>query len=363
MSNILDYLDWRGDLSFEQSEFNEVDNLLLSQLPYINFEGIVKDCGIEDSISIEEASRIFFSQNDEDELLNRVSMTKNAIFVLKKMAESNRFSNARLFGYREEISEQEQSQFSVVSVQLGDGSVYVSFSGTDETIVGWREDFNMTYLDELPGQKKAVAYVCEMDFSEVSVLRLGGHSKGGNLAIYAGINCNPEVKNKIVKIYNNDGPGFSKETVESDLYQNQIQKIHTIMPESSIVGILLEHSESYTIVKSTNHGLKQHDALSWVVLGTTFVEAEQVSKNSLLIDGAMKNWLAEMDSIQRQELVETAFQILDAADIKTVDDLYSAKWNLVMKASKAVNELPEDTKKMMSEAIKKLIKSVISVSV
>ena len=158
MANIMDYLDWRGDLTFAQSPFNEVDNLLLSQLAYVDLGGIVPGPESKERISIEEASRIFFRTHDEQKIMEKISMTKTAMYILKKLAESERFKNATLGGYVNDISLKEQSQFCVVCIYLSDKSLFVSFSGTDDTIVGWRENFNMGYLSATPGQKKAVAY-------------------------------------------------------------------------------------------------------------------------------------------------------------------------------------------------------------
>lgn len=162
MSNLMDYLDWRGDLTFREAPFNEVDNLILAQLVYVEFAGIVPAPGEEGTITVKEACELFFASHDRKEIMERVSMTKTAAFVLEKMAQTERFCNAQLFGYINDISKEEQSQFSVVCVRLDDKSIYVSFSGTDNTIVGWRENFNMGYLSETPGQLKAVDYLNHM---------------------------------------------------------------------------------------------------------------------------------------------------------------------------------------------------------
>ena len=228
MANILDYLDWRGDLTFDQSPFNEVDNLLLSQLVYVDLEGIVPGPESNEKIRIAEASRIFFATHDEQKILEKVSMTKTAMYVLKKMAESERYKDAMLGGYVNDISIAEQSQFAVVCVYLGDRSLFVAFSGTDDTIVGWRENFNMGYLDATPGQKKAVDYLNSMVGIGQWRVRVGGHSKGGNLSVYASVHCRPIIKHKIIAVYSNDGPGFSKEMVESEAYQEMLSKIHIL---------------------------------------------------------------------------------------------------------------------------------------
>lgn len=354
MANIMDYLDWRGDLSLEASEFNEVDNLILAQLVYVDFTGIVPGPGSGESISLKEASRLFFERHTEEEIMARVSMTKKAAFVMKKMARTRRFSQIQLSGYVNDISAEEQSQFSVVCVTLEDGSLYVSFCGTDSTIVGWREDFNMGYLSTTPGQLKAVDYLNQMADSRYKVIRVGGHSKGGNLSVYGAVNCRPEIRERIVQVYSNDGPGVSKKVIESEEYREMLPKITTILPESSIVGMLLEHQEKFKVVRSTGNGIQQHDAMSWEVLGTGFVYAEAVAAQSILLDKTMKAWLQQLKEEEREQIVETVFGMLEEARIKTVDDFYHSRWKTVQELMKAKSRLPQETQKVFSKALKLL---------
>lgn len=357
MANILDYLDWRGDLTFDQAPFNEVDNLLLSQLVYVDLAGIVPGPESREKIRVAEASRIFFATHDEQKILEKISMTKTAMYVLKKMAESERYKDALLGGYVNDISIEEQSQFAVLCVYLGDRSLFVAFSGTDDTIVGWRENFNMGYLDATPGQRKAVEYLNHMVGIGQWKVRVGGHSKGGNLAVYASVNCRQTIKRKIISVYSNDGPGFSKEIVSSDAYQELIPKIRTIIPESSIVGLLLEHEEEVQVVKSSNVGVGQHDAMSWEVLGTHFVYTDKVEEKSIFIDETMKTWLMELDANQREIIVGAVFEILDELSIRTVDDFTHLKFADLQEANKLRKNLPLETQELLAHALKLLLKT------
>lgn len=357
MANILDYLDWRGDLTFAQSPFNEVDNLLLSQLVYVELDGIVPGPEKEETICISEVSRIFFATHDEKKIMERVSMTKTAMYVLKKMAESARYQDAKLGGYVNDISIKEQSQFAVVCVYLGDGSIFTAFSGTDDTIVGWRENFNMGYLSATPGQLKAVKYLNGMALNQTDKLRVGGHSKGGNLAVYAAVSCEPFVKSRILSVYSNDGPGFSKQMVESKAYQEMLPKIHTILPESSVVGLILEHEEAFQIVKSDKVGVGQHDAMSWEVLGNHFLYTDHIAEQSIWLDGTMKAWLRELDVSQREVIVDAVFEILEEMNIRTVDDFTHIKLKDVQEALKIKKSLPEETQQLLAEAVKLLFKT------
>lgn len=353
MANMMDYLAWRGDLSFAASEFNEVDSLILSQLVYVDLDGIVPGTDTKESISLAEASERYWETHDREEILSRVSMTKSAPFVMKKMAKTRRFFNLRLWGYVNDINDEEQSQFSVMCVTFPDETLYVAFRGTDNTITGWREDFNMGYLSETPGQLKAVAYLNRMA-ADAETVMVGGHSKGGNFAVYASVRCRPDIQEKIVRVYSNDGPGFQRSMIESPEYQRMLPKIETILPESSIVGMLLEHQESYRVVRSSHSGIQQHDAMSWEILGNSFVYVEEVAAQSLLLDETMKAWLYQLDGEEREQIVDTIFGMLEAANIRTLEDFYRSKWKKVQELLRAKSRLPEDRQKLFARALRLL---------
>lgn len=353
MANMMDYLDWRGDLTFAADGFNEVDNLILSQLVYVDFDGIVDGPGGE-AVCLKEASGRFWETHSEEEILAKVSMTKSAPFVMRKMAETARFQDALLFGYVNDISDEEQSQFSVMCVALPGEGLYVAFSGTDNTIVGWRENFNMGYLATTPGQRKAVEYLNRAVTPEHGRVRVGGHSKGGNLSVYASVKCEPWIQEKIVQVYSNDGPGFPREMLESEAYRRMLPKIRTILPESSIVGLLLEHRGECEVVCSSQSGIQQHDAVSWEVLGSSFVYAQGVAARSLLLDETMKRWIEQLNGEERQAIVDTVFSMLEEADIRTVDDFYASPWKTVQELMRAKSRLPEEAQKLFSRALKLL---------
>lgn len=357
MGNIIDYMKWRGDLTFAQDPFNEIDNLILSQLVYVELNDIVSNRAGQ-TISLLDAAKIFFKKNNEEELLDHVSMTKNAIFVFKEMAKSTRFKNAKLSRYINDINEQEQSQFCAITIRLDDNSTYIAFSGTDATLVGWHEDFNMLYLKKTPGQEKALAYLNDLSNLDTPI-RLGGHSKGGNFAIYAGMYCESSLRDHIITIYNNDGPGFSKDVVSSKPYQNLLPVIMTIVPESSVVGRLFEHQEDYIVIKSENKGLKQHDAMSWEVIGNHFVHATTPANQSLLANQAIREWIALIPREKRKEIVEAVFQILDSAGIETVDDFLTLKLKDIRTIIQTKKKLPRETSESISDAAFLLIKIMI----
>lgn len=364
-TNILDYLKWRGDLSFLQSPFNEIDSLILSQIIYIPFEGIVPSVRSTRSVTLKAACHKFFSLYDEKKS-SLGALLPNEIFDLFRIAgESNRFGNIRLSRYVNKINHETEIQFCAMTLFLDEiNEVYIDFRGTDDTIVGWKEDFNMGFMTPVPSQTESVkyfGYVIKKYAVEDSSLRirLGGHSKGGNLAVYAAayVENLPEldIQDRIECIYNFDGPGFDDKVIHSEEYLRIRDKIMTIIPQSSVVGMLLGHEEGYTVVRSDQVGLLQHDALSWEVMGTSFTCLESVTDASLVLDKTLKTWIKSMDTVSAERFVTALFEILSATDAKTLTELVTGRNKSISVMLKAYAGEDEDTKKMLKSAVRSMI--------
>ena len=271
MGTLFDYLDWRGDLSFADVPLNEVDSLIFTQLSYVNFDGILSENLDDKPISLRDAVRQYLKKHKgETPYLGKI--VPSAILSLAaKAAKCARYANVKMLGYTNHIDQKTQKQFSAVTFFPPKAPAYVAYRGTDDTLVGWKEDFNMSFLQPVPAQIEAVAYLESVAPYLTEKFFVGGHSKGGNLAVYAAVKCSPALQERIISVYNNDGPGFDRAFIESVDYKNLRAKIRTIVPESSVVGMLLEHEESYDVIKSHATGLLQHDGCSWEVLGGKFI--------------------------------------------------------------------------------------------
>lgn len=349
MANLMDYLDWRGDVPLSSCPFNEVDNLILSEVAYVDFGGIVPNPEAGGSIPLFEASKRFFERHTQEQLDAEISITKKSITVLKKAAACPRFQFIRLSCYVDQIDLDGQKQFSALHMGLDDGTTYIAFRGTDNTMVGWKEDFNMTFRETVPSQLEAQNYLDKTISFRERKLRVGGHSKGGNLAVFASVRCRPSIARRIIEVYNNDGPGFSGEILHSEEYHRMLPRIRTIVPQSSVVGMLLEHEEEYVVVKSSTIGLMQHDALTWEVLGPSFVTAENVTKESKLLDLTLKTWLGKMTPTERERYIDTLYELLVSSDIKEVKDLASFKKTGAL--LKAVGDLDRADKEMLLKTL------------
>ena len=157
---------------------------------------------------------------------------------------------------------------------------------------------------------------------------IGGHSKGGNLAVYAAAFCSFATKSRVNVVYNNDGPGFHESIINSQEYQEILPRIHTFLPQSSIIGRLLNHKEQTTILKSTQTGIMQHDLYSWQVEGKKFVSLEELTNGSQFVDKTIKDWLKAVSPEQRGECIDILFQILESTEATTMSEISRKKFNL-----------------------------------
>lgn len=327
MANIMDYLNWRGDLTFEESPLNEIDSLILANLSYVPLDGIVPSPWEPESISLKEASDAFWQEREEKDLLKEFSLIKMAPFAMRRMAATRRFGNLQLMYYQNSINIKEESQFSALCIRIGEGKIFTAFRGTDDTIIGWKENFRMCF-ETVPAQKKAVDYLNYVGHTCEGELWLGGHSKGGNLAVYAAVKARPNIQNRIQSIYNFDGPGFSKAMLASSSYQKLQHRIQKYVPTSSVVGMLLEQDENYMVVSSEEQGLRQHDPITWRVLRTEFVSIPERKEDSEVVARTMHGWIYSLSLEERKSVVDTMFNIIQEANIKTLNDFGENRWRL-----------------------------------
>lgn len=349
MSNVCDYIKWRGDLTLNQSEFNEIDNLILSRFSYFPFDKIIKE---NETVTIKELSERF----KKIDINNVEILWKDDVELFPLMGESKRFGEMLVTRYINKINEEEEKQFSAITILMPDDTIYVSYRGTDNTIVGWKEDFNMSFKSHVASQLDSVKYLEDIAKTYPNNLRVGGHSKGGNLAVYASIFVDEKIKNRIINIYNNDGPGFGDDIVNTQNYKGMIEKVHTFIPQSSVIGRLLNHEEKYTVVKSTQKGIMQHDLYSWQVLGNKFITLEEVTNGSEFIDKTIKEWLKNVEPEKREQVLDVLFEILGTTDVKTLGQLKSNWFSNTKIILKSYKSIDDETKEIISQTLNSLFK-------
>jgi len=358
MAGLFDYLDWRGDLTFDEAEFNEVDSMILAWLSYAALDGIVPvECSETDTITIEKASEQFLKTHDVEKILREhVSFTKTSVLMLQKLAASERFRNLRLTGFVNQIDYKKETQFCAMTVLLQKNRYAVVFRGTDDNLISWKEDFNMSFLPIIPAQNMALSYLEGVADRIRGKVYVCGHSKGGNLAVYAGVRASYRTRRKIMEIYNHDGPGFYDLNSLGSALEEMLPKIHSFVPETAVVGMLLEQVGEHNVVKSSNKGLLQHDAMSWEVLGPNFVTVDSISGTSRMVNDILKNWLKETSNEERATFVDTLYKILDASQAKNLDDLNAEKGRIANVVLKEIGGLSKETKNMLGKTLSALFK-------
>ncbi len=320
MADLFDYIHWRGDLPFAQVPANPVDALIFSALSYISFGGSVEQTP-ELPVSLADTAEEFFSLPDSEARCR----VKHDLRLLKAAAESRRFGSAKLVHYREHLEPEAQTQFAAITFLLDDDSAFLAFRGTDYSLVGWKEDFNMSFLDTIPSQRLALEYVQQIAAQYSLPLRLGGHSKGGNIAVFAAVKASPEIRSRIQVVYNHDGPGFTDYLMNTPAYKEMAPRIQTIVPQSSVIGMLLEHEEPYTIIRSRNISFLQHEFYFWELEGPNFIPMESITADSHFLNQTIRNWLSGMSVQQRNEVVDTVFELLSSGDVTSVFDIIQPK--------------------------------------
>ena len=360
MPNILDYLDWRGDIGFEASPFNEVDSLILSELSYVDFKDYVGS-DFSTPITLKEAGEKLISDEGKAVFSMLFLDTKEFTELLQKASASRRFGGIKLLNFVNNIDTDREMQFSAITYELYGDLIYIAFRGTDDTVVGWKEDLNMGVLETIPSQPSALAYLIHTAtrFSNRKII-LGGHSKGGNLAIYSAINSHSSIHSRIEHIYNHDGPGFLNGISNNDAFSKLEPRITTLIPQGSIVGMLLEHDEKYSIVESNKSGLLQHNGFSWEVMGTEFRKKPVTETNSQIVDMTLKQYLAKSSLEERQRFVNGAAEIIAGFEQETLSDITADKIRNMIKVAKNMENISPDGRKAMTEALKFISKELLS---
>lgn len=307
MANMLDYIEWRGDLSWEAVPPTEIDALIMAQLAMLRWEhapasfGLISDLAA--AVSDVRISAGYTGQND-----------KRLIALLGK---SQRFGSLTLSDYVDEL--EEDKQFSAITLRLNNGMVCVSFRGTDQSITGWEEDFALAFSRPTPAQEAAARYLTRAARTYPGPLIVCGHSKGGNLAMFASSHVEDDVLQRIIATYNFDGPGLSDQVDTKQLYERVGARLKAFVPQGSIVGLMLAHPDKFTVVESNSVSLLQHDPYSWQVLGPRFVRRPALSGESARFDRVFHEWLAGIDQDDRQTLTECLFGVIRATNAQNLD--------------------------------------------
>ena len=342
MNNIYDYIKYYKNNSFAEIKFNIMDALVFSLLAYIPAKNV------EDGSGLAELLKSIYSVDFEEG-----SMKATSIQILGEIYKSRRYKNIKVFNFQK--IENEKMQFGALTIR-SDDFTFVSFEGTNGTIIGWKENFNLAYEYPSFTQKEAVKYLNNtIRFTDRNVY-VGGHSKGGNLSMASSMECDMRVFIKIRQIYNFDGPGFRKEIFQSKKFEAMSKKLTNILPDGSIIGILL-NNKNYTFVKSNGIGGDKHRPFNWHIFGQFFVE-EKISTYSKNLQESINKSVDQLDKEDMKMFIDTVYEFLKINNIRTIKELKSVKMSELKKMIEQIKDVDDETKKLFISVTKILLNPI-----
>ena len=349
MKNMLDYIKEFGHVSFEERAFSEIDALVLTELEYLPLEKVVpSDENGENFVTVKEIAE--YMQEHKQELFdeNPMMITEERHEVSQVIADAPRFQSLKFFGVVSEWDKDTTKQFAAVTVEVEPSVRLVVFRGTDDTLIGWKEDFLMTYSPLVAAQTDAKEYLAKQASLWDGDLMISGHSKGGNLAIYAAATQVEDVQLRIVDIFCFDSPGLYRSVLETKGYQNIVPLAMRYIPQDSLVGLMLESEVPYVIVKSNATGAMQHSAMTWEIEDGQFIKMEKLTKNSQLNDQTFKKWTESVSDEELELFWNVFFELLFSVGIDTVNDLYGQFMHYVQEFLKAAGDMDEEKRELLT---------------
>ena len=323
MGNLITYVQQYGAQTFEDKSLTDIDVLVLTEIAYLPFDEIVPaSFEVKAAISLNQLGKEFETIKEKEHENNPFMITKERIQLLDVVSKSQRYKDIKVFGFMNDIDDERTKQFAAVCYQWEEDKRWIIFRGTDETLIGWKEDFMMTYSDLIPAQTDAIEYLKKQAETFSGTLNVSGHSKGGNLSLYASAMQDEAVQNRIEQIYCWDSPGVHRSILGTEGYQRVVSKAKRYIPQDSIVGLMLESQVPYHIIESQGSGISQHSALMWNIEEDHFVELTELTRNSQLTDQTFKQWTEVVSDEDLKLFFDTFFELIFEMGVETVNDVY-----------------------------------------
>lgn len=353
MTNIINYL-YEEKRSFEEYPLNEIDSLILCQFSYISLKKYFS----------ENLKRIHFSDLSYNELSNDMfnKLNKrdglNNINLLLALAANPRFNQMIISDYVDIRDTFREEQFSASSYILNDELTYIAFRGTDASILGWKEDFNMTFSFPVPAQKDALKYLLENCKKHRKII-IGGHSKGGNLAEYAYVKSPEHIQSKILKLFNHDGPGFKENSLSEEEFEKLANFSQKTVPECGIIGNLLISSTPVKIVESKERWILQHDPYSWIIENGKFKEAKKINRLGRISNKSLYELLSSLEPDRKEKFINIIYKAMIDLEIPDINYLFENFTKLIPQMNNKFKDLDKKEKDFMDESFKILAYSLI----
>lgn len=346
MSHIVSYIKRQQEKTFFEEPFNEVDALVLSQFIYLKLDGLVPtNSEKKEAVYLYEIADAM----DYEKVFMDERYRKDNVELFEAMVKSKRFRRMRMNYFSDITSVLAETQFTALTVFLEDGPTVVIYRGTDETMVGWKEDFNMIFKEPVTGQSLSALYLQQVSEQFEGDFIVTGHSKGGNFAVYASMNAGDRVQDRIEKVYSFDSPGFRPEILESVDFNKIKDRIIKYLPHSSIFGVLLQSKENYQIVECFSIGVLQHNPYNWQISGNEFKKVDKLDRSSLFLNETYNEWLYGLSDEELHAYSEIWYQVMQEANITTMLQFTQEPGKALASLIDAIRETDDQTKEMAKE--------------
>lgn len=360
MPNLFNYIDQVKDESFYEQAPNKIDFLVLTELGYLPFNDLLSShFDLADSLRLADLAEAYF-QSKGDKPLSAIA-NKDRINLLKKASQAKRFKHIKALAFVDDYSRDLQKQFSAMVFRLMTDTFLLAFRGTDDSLIGWKEDFHMTYMKEIPSQLAAKTYLKQALNQLEGQFHLAGHSKGGNLALFAASQLDPDLQGRLTSLTTYDAPGLHRDLVASKGYQTIKGRLEAIIPQDSVVGLLLESPANAKIIKSRAPGLLQHVTFTWEIKDRAFVPADKLSTRSLQTDQTLTSWSNELSDQDLKDFFDIFFGLFLDMGIERLGDLNQDSPKKIQNLLRTIQDLPQDQRDLLYRLTKRLFDTYFQV--
>lgn len=336
---------------FAERPLCAVDSLVFSWLSYFRLSPALDAACTREGIALHELLRA-----EEFEAMFGTSFDpEGSRDVLFAVCASPRFRDVRLTLFQFATNKAAEEQFAAMTFLLPTGEAYVAFRGTDSTIVGWKEDLNMAYLCPVPAQEEARSYVEHVATEVTGPLYLGGHSKGGNLAVYAASTASREVQGRVLTAFSHDGPGFPCEFLEGAGFRRMRSRVVKTVPKSSVIGLIMDDGADVRVVESSGISVLQHNPFLWEVEGCDFVYADGLTASARYLSSTIESWMERFTPEERGRFVDTLFDVIGATGATRFADIREDWRSSVPAMREAMDALEPEQRECVGDVIKALV--------
>lgn len=357
--DMLTYMKLRGDLSFGVAAFNDVDAMILTQLSSIDYQDTMPGARTVENLGFSKwkdrplVSTVAkkYKEKKEKENCTQLQPKEELLFLV---GESRRFSKLRMDGFIRDTDMEKEKQFSAVTFFFSPFCAHVAFRGTDGSFVAWKENFNMSYQLPVPAQEDAVKYAEKLLKEPFLKCTIGGHSKGGNLALYSSVFCEPKAQKKIRQVFCFDAPGFMQDISEKPEYITIKERIRAYVPESTVFGAIMKIPFDAFVVKSDETGIRQHGMITWQVKADGLVLCKERDEFSRGMERAINEWIKEIPAEDKPGAVNEVFEILRKSGILSMDDLTHMDWKRMVGLLRSATKMTAKNREHFLAIVKRI---------